>query len=138
LLPRSAFSSIKVRERLAPPWPYPEIPHRNPRQVDAVVEGCRTLVGQEGTLGIVYSNANWTCVFIAYRLAYLMYPRVVTVDPYAGGPEDDEAAALSRSRSRQPSHLLVLGASDPIAPDLTLVGRFGSEARVYRAEPERR
>jgi hypothetical protein len=126
----------QVRERLAPQWPYPEIPSRNPREVEAVIEGCRTLLGQGGTLAIVYPDENWTYVFIAYRLAYLMYPRVLTAEPYSGDPDDDEASAFSRSRQQHASRLLVLGAPDTIAPDLTLVARLGPEARVYRAEPD--
>src|SRR5688572_25304173 len=69
----SALSLIaaQIQARRLPP-----ASETNPAQ--QVVEACRPLLSPESTLGIAYSAANDAHVFVAYRLAYEAYPKVIT------------------------------------------------------------
>ena len=119
LLVAGSFSSLLTQWRatLAPgisafDVAHPEVPGDDPATLFGTLEAAAAAVGPEDSLGVLYSAADSNQVFVAFRLAYLLYPKLVVGQTYPAGKLADEFASL---RERGTTLILLLGASD-LAP----------------------
>ncbi len=70
---------------------HPEIPGANPEAVLAVIAVCSAEASPDDILGVAFSGGDAVQLFIAYRLAYDLYPRTVVSQNYPG---DDVQRAI--------------------------------------------
>ena len=116
------------------PRPFgPEIPEENREAALAVLEGCRSRVRADDTLAVAFSMSEGRHQFLAFRLAYTLYPTKVAGEAYDDG--DDIEQAVTKLRARRPNLLLVLGREDLTPPLATLEAHLAPEARLFRFAP---
>lgn len=56
---------------------HPEILGQDPDSALSVVDKCAAEATRDDTLGVLFHNEDVVQVFLAYRLAYVLYPRTV-------------------------------------------------------------
>jgi len=93
---------------------HPEIPGQDPDSVLSVIDKCAAEVTSNDTLGVLFHNDNVVQVFVAYRLAYVLYPRTVASLAYRE-PEADKAMQRLRDTCK-PTLWLVLTKEKFIPP----------------------
>jgi hypothetical protein len=125
----SSLLVAQAQRVFGPQTPHPEVPGDEPQAVLAVLDGCRRRVSAQDTLGVVYAEGDAQLHFLAFRLAYELYPRLVFSESYAEG---HAAEALARIREQHPSQLLILGAPDVPVTQVTLIERLGPKAHLLR------
>ena len=120
LLVASSISSLwaQWRDTLAPgisafDLAHPEVPGDDPAALVRTMDTVISAVGPDDSLGVLYSTPESTHLFLAFRLAYLLYPRPVVGQTYAGPGAADGFASL---RERGSTLILVLDAPE-FAPD---------------------
>jgi hypothetical protein len=64
---------------------HPEIPGSDPEAALSVIAACDARVGSKDILCVAYQDNDPKQLFIAYRLAYVLYPRRVASLPYSEG-----------------------------------------------------
>jgi hypothetical protein len=114
----------------------PEIPEENREAALAVLDGCRDRVGPGDTLAVAFSMSEGRHQFLAFRLAYMLYPTRVAGEAYDDG--DDLEQAVAKLAIRRPRFLLILGREDVTPPLATLEARLAPEARLFRFVPRPR
>ena len=119
------------------PRPFgPEVPEENREAALAVIDGCLRRVGADDTLAIAFSVSEGRHQFLAFRLAYTLYPTRVANEAYDDG--DDVEQAVAKLRTRHPDFLLILGREDVTPSDATLEARLAPQARLFRVMPRER
>jgi hypothetical protein len=85
---------------------HPEIPGNNPDAVLSIIEACNVEASKEDRLIIPYNGSDSVQLFLAYRLAYKLYPRKVVAQNYSN--DDLQTAIKKLEDPHQPTLLLVL------------------------------
>lgn len=108
---------------------HPEVPGDDPATLVATLEASAAVVEPGDTLGVLYSAADSNQVFVAFRLAYLLYPKPVFIETYAEAGAADEFARL---RKRGATLILVLGGSALVAGETEALPAPGPGASLFR------
>jgi hypothetical protein len=102
---------------------HPEIPASDPTPVLAVISACKERVESGTTLGVAYQDGDPQQLFIAYRLAYELYPRRVASKPYSEGGLQDACRRLEEER--HPTQILVFAGPGFVPPaELDILARL--------------
>jgi hypothetical protein len=91
----------------------PEIPASDPAPVMAVLTACMERAGPQDTLGVAYQDRDPNQQFLAYRLAYELYPRRVVPLPYDEGALE---VAIHQLEAERHATLLLVFAGPGFAP----------------------
>ena len=119
---------------------YSEIPGDDPQSVAAVIETCRQVVKQSDILGVIYSRHSVVEHFLAFRLAYMLYPIKVAECSYDGfrsssdeemTPRDAVEQACRYLQRYKPNVLLVFSPDDIELKHARIIGRLADYARIY-------
>jgi len=108
---------------------HPEVPGDDPATLVRTLQAVTAAVGPDDSLGVLYSTPDSTQLFVAFRLAYLLYPRPVVGQTYTGAGAADGFASL---RARGSTLILVLDAADLAPPDAAPLPPPGPGASLFR------
>ncbi len=108
---------------------HPEVPGDDPATLMMTLDAVTAAVGPNDSLGVLYSAPDSTQLFVAFRLAYLLYPRSVLGQTY---PEGKLVEEFARLRERGTTLILVLGASDLAPSDAQALPAPGPDALLFR------
>lgn len=135
LMVAGSLSSLMAqwRDTLAPgisafDLAHPEVPGDDPATLVKTLQAVTALVGPDDSLGVLYSAADSTQLFVAFRLAYLLYPKPVLGQTY---PEAGVAGEFASLRERGATLILVLGASDLAPRDAEALPAPGPGALLF-------
>ena len=87
-----------------PKGAHPEIPGEDPESVLSVIAACNAHVGPKDTLCVAYRDTDPLELFLAYRLAYVLYPRHVVSSNCSG--KDLQTAIGEMENQYHPTFLL--------------------------------
>jgi hypothetical protein len=126
----SALSLIdsQVRELRGPRRPHAEVPGDDPAVTLAIIEDCRRLLSRDDLLGVAFEENDEVALFLAYRLAYQLYPVRVTSQSYV----DALRQAVAQLEEKHSTHVLAIGPEEGTLPGCVVLRRFGPRARLCR------
>jgi hypothetical protein len=93
---------------------HPEIPASDPAPVLAVIAACNERVKPEDTLWVVYQDSDPQQLYVAYRLAYELYPRHVSLMSYG---EVTFKTTIHRLEAESPPTLVLAFAEPGLIPE---------------------
>jgi hypothetical protein len=93
---------------------HPEIPGNNPDAVLSIIQACNVETAKEDRLCIPYNGQDSVQLFLAYRLAYKLYPRKVVPLDYS--TENLQTAIKKIEDQYHPTILLVFSKADYSPP----------------------
>lgn len=138
----SSFSSLwaQWRDTLAPgisafDLAHPEVPGGDPAALVRAMQAVISAVGTDDSLGVLYSTPEPTQLFLAFRLAYLLYPRPVVGQTYTGPGAADGFASL---RQRGSTLILVLDAAELAPEDAEALAAPGPGLALFRVRRQAR
>jgi hypothetical protein len=114
---------------------HPEIPASDPAPVLAVIAACNERVGPEDTLCVAYQDSDPKQLFIAYRLAYELYPRRVASLPYREGTLRDAIHQLEAER--HPTLLLAFAGPDFVLAGSPILARLPLNSYLFQPAASR-
>ena len=114
---------------------HPEIPASDPAPVLAVIAACNARVGPEDTLCVAFQDSDPKQLFIAYRLAYELYPRRVASLPYNEGSLQDAIHQLEVEN--HPTLLLAFAGPDFVPAGSTILARLPLNSCLFHPAESR-
>jgi hypothetical protein len=115
---------------------HPEIPASDPAPVLAVIAACNKRVGPEDTLGVAFQDSDPKQLFIAFRLAYELYPRRVASLPYNEGKLQDAIHQLEVER--HPTLFLAFAGPDFVPAGSQILARLPLNSCLFQPAESRK